>query len=69
MRSAVKSTVIATFASGPLLAQESVEVLHWWTAGGEAAAVGVLKDDLQKQGVTWQHFNSDSLRRTRLPRW
>jgi glucose/mannose transport system substrate-binding protein len=64
MRSAAKSTVIAstllaTFASGQSLAQESVEVLHWWTAGGEAAAVGVLKDDLQKQGVTWQHFNSD----------
>jgi hypothetical protein len=40
MRSAVKSTVIATFASGQSLAQESVEVLHWWTAHGEAAPGG-----------------------------
>jgi hypothetical protein len=45
MRSAAKSTVIAstllaTFASGQSLAQESVEVLHWWTAHGEAAAGG-----------------------------
>jgi glucose/mannose transport system substrate-binding protein len=28
--------------------------LHWWTSGGEAAAVGVLKEDLQKKGVSWQ---------------
>ena len=24
-------------------AAESVEVLHWWTSGGESKAVGVLK--------------------------
>ena len=24
-----------------------LEVTHWWTSGGEAAAVGVLKDDLK----------------------
>ena len=31
-----------------------VEVLHWWTSGGEAAALNVLKDDLESKGVTWQ---------------
>ncbi|MEM8915597.1 MAG: ABC transporter substrate-binding protein [Pseudomonadota bacterium] len=31
-----------------------VEVLHWWTSGGEAAALNVLKDDLESNGVTWQ---------------
>lgn len=25
---------------------EDVEVLHWWTSGGEAAALNVLKDNL-----------------------
>jgi glucose/mannose transport system substrate-binding protein len=35
---------------------ESVEVLHWWTSGGESKAVGVLKDDMQKQGYTWKDF-------------
>ena len=40
------STSIAT-------AQESVEVLHWWTAGGEAKALQVLKKDLESQGVSW----------------
>jgi glucose/mannose transport system substrate-binding protein len=31
-----------------------VEVLHWWTSGGEAAALDVLKKNLEAQGVTWQ---------------
>jgi len=33
--------------------QQSVEVLHWWTSGGEAAALNVLKGNLEKQGVKW----------------
>ncbi|KXF78567.1 sugar ABC transporter substrate-binding protein [Paramesorhizobium deserti] len=33
--------------------KESVEVLHWWTSGGEAAALDVLKKDLEKQGIGW----------------
>ena len=33
--------------------QQSVEVLHWWTSGGEAAALNVLKTTLEKQGVKW----------------
>lgn len=32
---------------------DSVEVLHWWTSGGEAAALDVLKKDLESKGVTW----------------
>ena len=31
-----------------------VEVLHWWTSGGEAAALDVLKKDLESQGVGWE---------------
>ncbi|MDY0748660.1 ABC transporter substrate-binding protein [Paucibacter sp. R3-3] len=37
----------------PARAQQSVEVLHWWTSGGEAAALNVLKGNLEKQGVKW----------------
>lgn len=33
---------------------EDVEVLHWWTSGGEAAALNVLKDDLASQGIGWK---------------
>ncbi|MBN9137864.1 MULTISPECIES: ABC transporter substrate-binding protein [unclassified Phyllobacterium] len=34
-------------------AAENVEVLHWWTSGGEATALEVLKKDLEKKGITW----------------
>jgi glucose/mannose transport system substrate-binding protein len=34
-------------------AAESVEVLHWWTSGGEAAALDVLKKDLETKGISW----------------
>jgi glucose/mannose transport system substrate-binding protein len=37
-------------------AAEAVSVLHWWTSGGESKAVGVLKDDMTKQGYTWKDF-------------
>ena len=30
-----------------------VEVLHWWTSGGEAAALNVLKEDLKAKGIGW----------------
>lgn len=38
----------------PSSAAEEVEVLHWWTSGGEAAALDVLKKNLESQGVTWK---------------
>ncbi|MFC3162079.1 ABC transporter substrate-binding protein [Ciceribacter thiooxidans] len=31
----------------------TVEVLHWWTSGGEAKAVGTLKEAFEKKGGTW----------------
>ncbi|MGB1046428.1 MAG: ABC transporter substrate-binding protein [Litorivicinaceae bacterium] len=40
-------------ASGAVSAAGEVEVLHWWTSGGEAAALNVLKDDLSSKGVSW----------------
>lgn len=43
------------FFSLPLSAGE-VEVLHWWTSGGEARSVAVLKDLLEKEGHTWKDF-------------
>ncbi len=33
-----------------------VEVLHWWTSGGEARSVAVLKDLLEKEGHAWKDF-------------
>ena len=47
------SAAVIAFAVGSAEAAE-VEVLHWWTSGGEAAALDVLKKNLEAQGVTWQ---------------
>ena len=33
-----------------------VEVLHWWTSGGEAKSVGELKKIMQSKGHTWKDF-------------
>jgi len=33
-----------------------VEVLHYWTSGGEAKSVAVLKDLLTKEGHDWKDF-------------
>ncbi len=44
------------FGAATAQAAENVTVLHWWTSGGESKAVGVLKDDLQKQGYVWKDF-------------
>ena len=46
------ATIAAAFSAGAM-AQQSVEVLHWWTSGGEAAALNVLKTALEKQNVKW----------------
>jgi glucose/mannose transport system substrate-binding protein len=45
--------VSAAFALPAAAQQQAVEVLHWWTSGGEAAALNVLKGNLDKQGVKW----------------
>jgi len=45
----------ALAASSSLLAGE-VEVLHWWTSGGEAKSVAELKKILESKGDTWKDF-------------
>jgi glucose/mannose transport system substrate-binding protein len=41
--------------SGQAFAQvKEVQMLHWWTSGGEAAALNVLKGDLAKEGYGWK---------------
>ncbi|MEY2953759.1 MAG: hypothetical protein RLZZ401_1846 [Pseudomonadota bacterium] len=41
-------------ASAPAAAAESVEVIHWWTSGGETAAVGKFKEALTAKSVEWK---------------
>jgi glucose/mannose transport system substrate-binding protein len=48
------SAIGALAVSASMAFAGNVEVLHWWTSGGEAAALNVLKDDLAAQGVGWE---------------
>lgn len=56
MRRLYATLMAATLVTAPasLARAGDVEVLHWWTSGGEAAALNVLKDGLQQQGIGWQ---------------
>ncbi|MCK3778349.1 ABC transporter substrate-binding protein [Ensifer sesbaniae] len=47
------AAVALIMAATAARAAENVEVLHWWTSGGEAAALDVLKKDLESKGITW----------------
>lgn len=49
------TAVVALMSASATVAHaQSVEVLHWWTSGGEAAALDVLRQDLASQGIDWQ---------------
>ncbi len=48
---------IAALAIGagitPVFAEPSVEVMHFWTSGGEAAALSAVRDKVVADGVVW----------------
>jgi glucose/mannose transport system substrate-binding protein len=33
---------------------KEIQMLHWWTSGGEAAALSVLKEAVTKEGYVWK---------------
>jgi glucose/mannose transport system substrate-binding protein len=56
MKSLATAALAAVALAGlsmPASAAGTVEVLHWWTSGGEAKAVGELKAMFEEQGGTW----------------
>ncbi|MFA1621396.1 ABC transporter substrate-binding protein [Rhizobium mongolense] len=55
MRKFLGSAAVAAvmMAGTAAYAAENVEVLHWWTSGGEAAALDVLKKDLESKDISW----------------
>ena len=57
----LKTTVQAILASTALLgaavqAAPQVEVLHYWTSGGEAKSAAELKKIMESKGVAWKDF-------------
>lgn len=54
LRKTILAAAVATVAlAGTAKAEPSVEVLHWWTSGGEAAAVKTLVDEFAANGGKW----------------
>lgn len=51
---ALATVPIASQAGDAVPTGEEVEVLHWWTSGGEAKALGALRSTLEAQGVAWK---------------
>lgn len=49
------AAIAGTLASSSMAGE--VEVLHWWTSGGEAAAIAVLRDMVEEEGHTWTDFS------------
>ena len=53
----ISLALAVTGLMGATLAQAGeVEVLHWWTSGGEAKAASALKATMQSKGHTWKDF-------------
>ena len=50
------ATAVALVVAGNAAMAGEVEVLHWWTSGGEAKSVGELKKIMQGKGHTWKDF-------------
>ena len=48
--------LVAGLSMAGLSQAGEVEVLHWWTSGGEAKAASALKATLQGKGHTWKDF-------------
>ncbi|ANK87362.1 MULTISPECIES: ABC transporter substrate-binding protein [unclassified Rhizobium] len=51
---AVAVVMLAGLGAAQAADVKEVQMLHWWTSGGEAAALNVLKQDLAKEGFAWK---------------
>ncbi len=66
------TTLLAAAPATWAQALGSVEVLHWWTTGGTAAAAATLKDAARAAGIEWKDVavagneNQRTLLRTKL---
>ncbi len=50
------ATAVALVVAGSAVTAGEVEVLHWWTSGGEAKSVAELKTMMQGKKHTWKDF-------------
>jgi glucose/mannose transport system substrate-binding protein len=50
---ALSIAALALATASPLMADPRVEVMHFWTSGGEAAALGTVRDKVVAAGTAW----------------
>ncbi|MCB1427895.1 MAG: carbohydrate ABC transporter substrate-binding protein [Nitratireductor sp.] len=50
----ISTTALWLIMTGAAVAEPSVEVMHFWTSGGEAAALSAVRDKVVSEGVAWQ---------------
>lgn len=56
LRRTLLGLAVATALGASQAQAGEVEVLHWWTSGGEARAANVLKELMEAEGHSWQDF-------------
>ena len=56
MKRILIALIVFALAPSTSFAGPKIEVLHWWTSGGEAAALKVLKDDFAANGGEWLDY-------------
>ena len=56
LKSCASSAVALGIAFTGAARAGEIEVLHWWTSGGEAKAAAELKKTLEAKGHTWKDF-------------
>jgi len=49
-------TLVAASTVSTVVHATEIEVLHYWTSGGEAKSAAELKKIMESQGVTWKDF-------------
>src|SRR5712672_1881669 len=54
LTSAMAASVLGFAFAAHAADVKEVQMLHWWTSGGEAAALNVLKQELSKEGYAWK---------------
>jgi len=53
----VRAAVLCALALAPAARAADIEVLHWWTSGGEAKALSELTRKLEASGYRWRDFS------------
>src|SRR6516164_10821125 len=54
MASAMAVSAIGLTSAAQAADVKEVQMLHWWTSGGEAAALEVIKQAVAKEGYAWK---------------